>query len=380
MNYRFDIFLTLRNFLNNIIYIALSFLIIGLMAYFYTKNMKDSYVFDVEVHQLSETESHIYKELDVYGIYSLDSKLLLSYFIEKIKYDNIFFEAFKKNNFISKNLSSDVIDTMIKKEIAKVKVIDPTDTEIRQMARRIQDIDLNYRISYTTTEKEKFIKILEDSIILANNKVYDKIIEDFNNSIYVYEQRRKFEIDNLVSSLDFYINDNQFRNEKYIKFLEEQSILARSLGYDTLQLDHVLNTKNPGFQNVLRQDDTYYLRGYKAIEKEIEIILNRPKDEINFGSAEFSNYSADREKLNKLLTDKSVTKTQKAFDKIFINRDFKEKFKTAIINTSTINYKTISSKRITFLIILISGMSLVIVFFMIMDVYRQTNTKKSKKN
>ena len=64
---------------------------------------------------------------------------------------------------------------------------------------------------------------------------------------------------------------------KRIRFLKEQSAIAKELNIENNQIDSVnLSQANVSF-NINTNNVAYYLRGYKIINKEIELIKSRKR-------------------------------------------------------------------------------------------------------
>jgi hypothetical protein len=82
-----------------------------------------------------------------------------------------------------------------------------------------------------------------------------------------------------------------FFDKKKIEYLLEQSLIAKQLGLAensaTLKIDQYLNTVMS--KESFSFEMEYYLRGYKAIDREIEIIRNRVYEEILFTQDKINN-------------------------------------------------------------------------------------------
>ena len=63
--------------------------------------------------------------------------------------------------------------------------------------------------------------------------------------------------------------------KKRMNYLKEQSVIAKELNIIDNQIDNVNLSQSNVSLNISTADIAYYLRGYKAIDKEIELIENR---------------------------------------------------------------------------------------------------------
>ena len=131
--------------------------------------------------------------------------------------------------------------------------------------------EINYILNFQWDNTDKAKKILEDTIDLTLKNLEKKIYE-------VLEQ-----------SLEFKSKMNKNRDKIRLDFLIEQSAIAKELNILDNQIENVNLSQSSVSLNINTADIAYYLRGFKAIDKEIELIKSRNyenyefiKQEINF--------------------------------------------------------------------------------------------------
>ncbi len=136
-----------------------------------------------------------------------------------------------------------------------------------------------FTISYNTDSIEK-IKLIFDYILNAANKnVALFLVEDLENQKNLIKKIIKLQIEDLLNEkIDMVTNFND-RNIERLTFLSEQARIARSLKIENNQLTQSVILED--FKTE-RQDlrPPYYLRGYLAIEEEIDILKTRDKNSI----------------------------------------------------------------------------------------------------
>ncbi len=119
-----------------------------------------------------------------------------------------------------------------------------------------------------------FNKALDQTLFNVKNSL-TKEIDNIANNIELDNQRRK-------ESLNIVLNSaralNKLMRTKRIRYLIEQSDIAKELGIEKNQLDK-LTIESP--------DYPYYLRGFKAIYKELDLIKSRSKEENDLMSEGF---------------------------------------------------------------------------------------------
>ena len=72
------------------------------------------------------------------------------------------------------------------------------------------------------------------------------------------------------------------KDEVRLDYLKEQSAIAKELNIIDNQIDNVNLSQSNVSLNISTADIAYYLRGYKAIDKEIELIENRDHQNLKF--------------------------------------------------------------------------------------------------
>ena len=93
-----------------------------------------------------------------------------------------------------------------------------------------------------------------------------------------------------------------------LEFLIEQSLIAKELDISDNQVDNINLSQSNVLFNISTADVAYYLRGYKAIDKEIELIRSRDNFNYNFFEKEMDSL----EKANIEWVDFNIYLTQVA--------------------------------------------------------------------
>lgn len=129
---------------------------------------------------------------------------------------------------------------------------------------------------------------------LLNNAIQQTLItvqktakKNFEELAIVVDTQNSREVEKLrneISLLPAWVRD---RTAKQLNYLIEQSAIAQELGISTNRLDAnalAQSSQNGISLSVNSHDIPYYLRGYKAIDKEISIIRNRTDEELLLNS------------------------------------------------------------------------------------------------
>ena len=128
----------------------------------------------------------------------------------------------------------------------------------------------NYIINFIWHDPEEAKKILQDTLNLTSKNLN----ENFNNELKQYLESEK----KLILNKD--------RNR--LNYLNEQSSIAKELNIVNNQLDNSNLSQSTVSLSINTADIAYYLRGYKAIDKEIELIKNRAYPNFKFVEQEIN--------------------------------------------------------------------------------------------
>lgn len=183
------------------------------------------------------------------------NKIILDRFISELKDSKEFIYNLRNTKKFKKNYSKLSIRDQEKESFKYIKlfnIVEPT---------KDQDYLI---INFKWNNTDEVSNILKDTINLT--------LKNFENSIYKL----------LEQSLEFEKKINLNADRLRLDYLAEQSSIARELGFIDNQIDNVnLSQSNVSF-HINNEDIAYYLRGYKAIDKEIELIKNRDYKKFKF--------------------------------------------------------------------------------------------------
>ena len=184
--------------------------------------------------------------------------------------------------------------------------------------------ETNYHIKFETNDTKESFNIIENALLDIITNVHQSnlrrlenlksgAISDIQNQIQTIEQK----LNAIRNSIDL-------ENNWQLAILKEQAALARELGIEHNSLDTASSSRVSAVTVNVDTDIPYYLRGYRAIEKEISLINGRKGDEKYLFSYEYVNLS---NQLLKLKADVRVQIVDEAiknspFNKSFIPIDY----------------------------------------------------------
>jgi len=123
-------------------------------------------------------------------------------------------------------------------------------------------------------------KLALDKTLLNIQKTLKNNIDELAKAI---ERKNSYQLEKLQNDLNAIKQNEKEKLKKRIKFLNEQYSIAMELGIETNKLNaNALsqNSQNQISLSINPNDVPYYLRGSKAIKKEIVLIENRSEEDI----------------------------------------------------------------------------------------------------
>ena len=132
----------------------------------------------------------------------------------------------------------------------------------------------NYIINFKWHHPDEARKILQDTLNLALKSLKERIDLEFEELLKI-EKRLLLNVDRIR-----------------LDYLREQSAIAKELNIIDNQIDNFNLSQSSVSLNINTADIAYYLRGYRAIDKEIELIENRDYQNLKFIEQEVNSFKA----------------------------------------------------------------------------------------
>lgn len=224
-------------------------------------------------------------------------------FIDKIKDLEFTSNLFDEFGLIEKKEYSNEIEykNALKELASKIEIISPKENQ------KLSDLfknSSNWIIKFNTDEKQKWLKILsildkeinsqirlflltsyENKMNLGKKLNYYEINQlllkientkkDYDLEMQIFKLKSQFAIEDIETQISNALANYEKITKNKLAFLREQAAIARELGVakNTIEIQ-TFNAQNNIITN-MKTDSPFYLRGYEAIEKEIEIIETR---------------------------------------------------------------------------------------------------------
>ena len=270
--------------------------VLGVVGFFYTQPAP-SFTAKTEVKPITSDIANRYQisnSLGFFEVYSDKDKrrqdktktktkhkavvrFLDELFIEQLDTRLLFEDAFRKYAVLDKNDYETETDfnKAIIELAAEISLLPPinVDGTAKGESRR------HWTIEFEFNDKEKWLNALADVKAKANQNVRKLIRDNFTTTLAAAEKKKAFEIEDISTIIDNALSDYDRKADDRVAFLREQSAIARKLGVKNNTIEtQSFGGKNSVVTNVITEMPLY-LRGYEAIEKEIELIEARENKE-----------------------------------------------------------------------------------------------------
>ena len=174
----------------------------------------------------------------------------------------------------------------------------------------------NWTLSFDWHDDIEGAKLFNDAIRQTLSNTKNISVSNVNELAEAIDIRNTRNLEQLRNKLSLIEKNQIYSNKKRIQYLREQSAIAKELGIETNRLD--ANALSQSSQNAISlsvnsNDVPYYLRGYKAIEKEVALIESR-SDEDNLLISD--GYIKTKEEIISLEADLSSSQLRKAAEVI----------------------------------------------------------------
>jgi LPS O-antigen subunit length determinant protein (WzzB/FepE family) len=335
-------------------FVVISFIVS--IAFIIIKN--DSFKSSIEIRGINQSEVDRYSRINNSGVIKIDSDMLLSRFIEELNNKELIYNVFNdvyneikfdseidKNNFIVEKSKNLVLDEVLN-------------------GNKNNPVVQYYSLNYKGNDIEAYEQIASNLLLKATEEIHEDLKYYVESEINRLELERKHSLEDIEQKIENLKILYSEQKESRLAFLREQSTIAHTLGIANNSISGQSISVAGGSLAAIEREAPEYLRGYQAIDKEIELIESR-SEEKNFISG-----------LPELLAKYDAIKRDMKIDRI--KEDFKSsplssaaEFSAASFDLNDINYENQVKSSLVMALSLILGFMLGIFALMIRNVVKK---------
>ena len=205
---------------------------------------------------------------------------------------------------------------------------------------------------------------------ITNKLVKKTLVDEYNNIVTFLTDKQMYQLQDISIKIDNYLIDYEREILDRLAYLNEQSAIAKTLGI----AKNTIEVQTFGNQNALlsniQTDAPFYLRGYEAIDKEIDLIQLR-KNKTAFIDGLFQ-LEKERRSIEQ---DKTIERIKLALHSNLLADN--TEFSAASINAITTKFKYNDNKKMFALTIFI-GLMVGIFYVLVSNAFQ--SFRVSKKN
>jgi len=137
------------------------------------------------------------------------------------------------------------------------------------------DLATHWLVSFETSQPDAWLealKLIDHKATLVTKENYTQVFETWSK---IETTKREFAIQDAEKELDVGLTVQNNANRNRLAFLKEQYEIAMALGVANPSIGSQNFTSSAGVLTNVETDSPFYLRGHKAISKEIELIEGR---------------------------------------------------------------------------------------------------------
>ena len=354
--------------------------VLGVVGFFYTQP-PPSFTAKTEVKPITSDIANRYQISNSLGFFEVYSdkdngqdkdkdkavvRFLDELFIEQLDTRLLFEDAFRKYAVLDKNDYETETDfnKAIIELAAAISLLPPinVDGTAKGESRR------HWTIEFEFNDKEKWLNALADVKAKANKNVRELIRDNFTTTLAAAEKKKAFEIEDISTTINNALSDYDRKADDRVAFLREQSAIARKLGVKNNTIEtQSFGGKNSVVTNVITEMPLY-LRGYEAIEKEIELIEARDNKE-----AFVDGFLELEQKKRQLEQDKTLERAEALFADTPVMRG--DDFSAVVMTVAATEFESKSKRMLMLAMAVVLGGMVGTVYVLIANAMRKRNEK-----
>ena len=255
-----------------------------------------------QIKPILTEDAEKYRKFNSVDVYQVNAGRLLALFVEQLDSRRVFERLLVKHRLLERNDfdSDEDFDDALVQLASSIDITPPSDDESQQ----IGEDSKHWTLSFEYNDRDKWLALLKDLKLETTREVqrlvttqFANITEalvtkrafeledletainnaesDFDKTIEEFEQQKAFELEDLEIAIKNAMLDYERQVSNRVAFLKEQAAIARTLNVADNTIETQSFATQSGMITNITTEVPFYLRGYKAIEKELELLRSR---------------------------------------------------------------------------------------------------------
>ena len=316
-------------------WVVISTTIVAVMAaVIYLTITPKTYTGALEISPLSSVDAEVYLILNESELIGINNKQLETLFIEDILTYEALEASIKESSYLEKLATESELEFSL-----RISHAARTFSLSKPSNKKDKEQQPKWTLAITTQQPELAIKVVSDALSVANDSVNHQVQIMMDKHLAAHSRGIIRELEDIDTATSIALSKEKLKIQSRLAYLKEQASLARAIGIDKNTLTAQTFTTQSALVTSVNKEEPFYLRGYIAIEKEIEILSSRQSPQL-FIPELISNELRKQE----LLKDLSITTAKQlialtpigteAFEAVsydLASIDFQSKTKTSLI-------------------------------------------------
>ena len=302
-----------------------------------------------------------YRKFNAVDVYQVDADMLLAHFIEQLDNRQVVQKLLVKHRLLDRNdfdSDEDFKDALVQ-FASSINIAPPGDDDSQQLGGDAK----NWTLSFEYNNRDKWLALLKDLKLETTRQVQRLLTNQFSNIIETMVTKRAFELEDLETAIDNTFADYEQVVTKRVAFLQEQAAIARTLNVADNTIETQSFATQSGMITNITTEVPFYLRGYKAIEKELELL--RSRDDL----APFIDNLAELQSQKRAIEqDKTVERAKSLFALSPIGSE--QRFSAVSFEAASTTFKTQSNRMLVVILTAFIGGIIGIAYVLVSNVIK----------
>ena len=235
-----------------------------------TNQPQPNFEASTEIKPITSVEAERYRQSNALGFFEVSPNTLLNLYIDQLDDRTLFEEAIRKYQLLDVEKFEDkqAYEEAVIELASSIDISPPININGTEKG----DLRSFWTIGFEYNDDAKWKSVLSFVDSKANQSVQRILQQLFQTSLSVAKQKQIFELEDVQTQIDSALADYERKTSDRLAFLREQAAIARKLGVAKNTIEAQMFSAQNGVVANVKTDTPFYLRGYEAIEKEIELI------------------------------------------------------------------------------------------------------------
>lgn len=227
----------------------------------------------IELRPISTSQFDEYTELNSLGFFNITKEGLMSGLIDELQSRDELVDAIRDVGLLERaNYASDEdFKTALLRTAFSIKILPP----VSQTEGRGVTAKENWTIDFVGQNADKYLSAVGVAITSAEKKYQLLLASQFAQKVALLERSKTYQIEDTTRAISNALIDYDKKTSNQVEYLREQAQIARVLGIAKNTIESQSFASGSSVVTGLKADSPFYMRGYEAIEKELELLEGR---------------------------------------------------------------------------------------------------------